>query len=85
MFQEYQPENWILNLDIDYFVEAAGGEYKQIFTDDYIRNVGKWIKKHFDKFHQILIALSPECCGNWEQSLRIANTLLEPLDIKIEI
>ncbi len=85
MFQEYPLENWILNFDIDYFIEEDEGEYKQIFTDDYIREVGKWIKKNYDRFHQIMIALSPECSGGWEQSLRIANILLEPLEIEVEI
>ena len=85
MFQEFYPENWLLNLDIDYFVEAVNGTYKQIFTDDYIRDIGAWIKTHYSKFHQIIIALSPDCCGGWEQSLRIANLLLEPLEIRIDI
>ena len=42
-------------------------------------------EKYKDKFDIITIALSPECCGSWENSINMANKILKPLNITIEI
>ena len=63
---------WVINLDFDYFFAR---EYKENFLFD-----KKWIeiffKKLKDQYDQndikmITIALSPECCGSWNNAEKI--------------
>ena len=69
---------WILNLDIDYFFF----ENKfQLFTDEYIRTLCHDIIKGIDDIAVVTIALSPECCGGWDNSLRIANLISKELGL----
>jgi UPF0489 domain len=78
---------WILNLDIDFFFvyHEQSNTYKQMFHTDFVRDLGKWIVKNRNRFAQIIIALSPECCGGWDNAVDIANVLLEPMEINIKI
>ena len=59
-------EQWILNLDLDYFYR----DNIQILTDEYIVKVAKDIKKAKDGIAVMTIALSPECCGGWDNAFR---------------
>lgn len=64
---EGSKNNLIINLDIDYFFSD---NYDIIFADiiiDEILNYFKDLLKH--KNNKLTIALSPECCGGWENSI----------------
>jgi hypothetical protein len=63
----------ILNIDIDYFFIDKDGNnnHFQFLTDGYILNICKEIKKSYNKIDVITIALSPEFCSGWKNSLSI--------------
>lgn len=74
---------WILNLDIDYFFTSYDGEkYIQLFSDEYIIRIAKEIKKSIRNIAVMTIALSPEMCGGWKKSERVAKLITEELGIK---
>ena len=65
---------WIINLDFDYFY-ARTHKRSPLFAHD-------WIKRIFDIVYMnwadqrvavITVALSPECCGGWDQATEILN------------
>ena len=71
---------WIINLDIDYFFLENENGYFQFVTDDYILGIAEEIKKKMAKIEVITIALSPECCGGWQNSERIARLIGSQLE-----
>jgi hypothetical protein len=72
---------WIVNLDLDYFFSRFEEELIQIYSDEAIRAFAKVIKKCMPNIDVLTIALSPECCGSWEESLRIMQIFSEILEI----
>lgn len=71
---------WILNIDIDYFFsDNSDGVRYQIFTDEYITNVGVEISKCIDSIEVLTIALSPSFCNGIENSKRVAKLLLKAI------
>lgn len=75
----------ILNIDIDYFFKQETEITFEIFSDSTVDFFSKWLLKNKHKFDIITVALSPECCGTWENAINMANRIFEPLKIKIEI
>jgi hypothetical protein len=75
----------ILNLDIDYFFIQHTNNTFELFSENTVNFFSNWLLKHKNKFDQITIALSPECCGSWDSSIKMANRILNPLDINIEL
>lgn len=75
----------ILNLDIDYFFRLNNGKSFEIFSDEIINFFSNWLVKHKDSFEQIIIALSPECCGSWDNAVSMTNRILKPLGIQVAI
>ena len=73
---------WILNIDIDYFFFES--EY-QMFTDEYIKKICANILTALPDIDVITISLSPECCGGWENSCRIANLMAKEFNLDFEI
>jgi hypothetical protein len=73
---------WILNIDIDYFFSE---DKYQMFTDDYIKELCLDILKRIDDIEVITIALSPECCGGWEKSYRLAKLMADSLGFEFKI
>lgn len=59
---------WIFNLDLDYFFDD---EYMRIFSDEYILAFAEDLKKAMDNIAILTIAMSPECCGSWENALSV--------------
>lgn len=57
---------YILNLDLDYFFNSRG---VRILTDDYIRLLIQEANKSLPNLAVITIAMSPECCGDWQNAL----------------
>lgn len=73
-------EKWILNIDIDYFFsDDIHGKRYQIFTDEYISNVGVEISKCMDNIEVLTIALSPSFCSGVGNSKRVAKLLLKAI------
>lgn len=63
---------WIINIDVDYFYAK---EYKTtpLYDTIWINNFFCELKNHYDKgdIALITIALSPECCGSWDNAEKI--------------
>lgn len=63
---------WVINLDLDYFYAR---EFKKhpMFSKEFIQNFFERLKYYYDQgdIALITVALSPECCGGWEQSFSI--------------
>ncbi len=81
-------KQWIVNLDIDYFFAKKDGDDKKIYqylTDEYIRLICREIKSKLDTTIAVLtIAMSPECCGDWESSIRVTNIVAEELGLNFK-
>lgn len=75
--QEVEDCNLILNIDIDYFFQDLDGEYFEIFSDDDIEFLCLIIDEYIEKIEVITIALSPECCGGWENAIRIVKKITD--------
>ena len=73
---------WILNIDIDYFFYE--NKY-QMFTDDYIKELCLDILRGIEDIEVITIALSPECCGGWDKSYRLAKLMADSLGFEFKI
>lgn len=58
-----------------------------MFTDDYIKQMCSNILEGIEDIEVITISLSPECCGGWDKSYRIAKLIAESfgLDFELEI
>lgn len=65
-------KKWILNIDLDYFFARRFKE-APMFSDQYIEYIFSLLKLSYDEDRVlcITVALSPECCGSWENSERI--------------
>jgi len=81
--------NWIVNIDLDYFFQQIEGSnitfrfitYKSI--DFFLDKINKYLNKK--RISVITIALSPECCGNWENSLELMRYFSQKLEIDFNI
>lgn len=62
--------NWICNIDLDYFFYEVDDSYAQLVTDSYIEKLFKVLSNEVqnNKISVLTIALSPEFCGGWENS-----------------
>lgn len=83
-----EENQFIFNIDIDYFFLKYNESYFQVFSDESIEIIFDQIANSYfsDRIRVITIALSPECCGGWGNSLKIYNRLAEKLNIeKIEL
>ncbi|MCH5216371.1 MAG: hypothetical protein J1F10_05470 [Muribaculaceae bacterium] len=65
---EKNERKWIFNLDFDYFFDNEG---MQIYSDEYIKAFSQDLYKALENIAVLTIAMSPECCGNWENSIHI--------------
>ena len=82
-----KEKNVIINIDLDYFFINDGDETIECFSDKYIE---KLFQKIFEinkskKIKTITIALSPECCGGWNESFRILEIVKRSLKLDIDI
>ena len=70
-------EPFIFNFDLDYFFNSYG---MRLFSDEYIQTMASDINKAMDRVAVMTIALSPECCGGWDNAIRVFNLLAEKID-----
>ena len=82
-------ENLIINLDIDFFfcpeLKSESNEYYLLFSE---YSIEKFVKEIFtlinkNKNNILTIAMSPECCGGWENSLEFINKYFKKYGISI--
>jgi len=72
-----EKSKFIIDIDLDFFfyLDDTGSdkERKLLFSEDYIQKIINKINKlkGSNRLLCITIALSPECCGNWDNSLRL--------------
>ncbi len=78
----FNTNRWILNLDLDYFFTPQPDKL-MIFSDEYIDAFITIIKKAIasGSIALITVALSPECCGSWEQAEAL---LLKIFDLRFK-
>ncbi|WP_110011323.1 cupin domain-containing protein [Chryseobacterium sp. AG844] len=74
----------IVNLDIDYFYSQHKKLYK-IYSDELIINVATILLENMDKIDVLTIALSPECCGGWENAFKTLKVINNIMDLGLEI
>ncbi|MEF9477351.1 hypothetical protein OWR28_06100 [Chryseobacterium sp. 1B4] len=74
----------IVNLDIDYFYSQHKDLYK-IYSDELIRNVANVLLENINKIDVLTIALSPECCGGWENSFEVLKIINGIMNLDMEI
>ena len=74
---------WIFNIDIDYFFTVIGEDRILLYSYDFIDAFGELLAREAEHAAQIIICLSPECCGGWEESKKVANRILTYFDISI--
>lgn len=68
--QKFINENkWIVNLDLDYFYSSLP-EKKLMYSADYLEACARSLRAGLDNnlIEVLTIALSPECCGGWENA-----------------
>ena len=81
-----QGDNWILNLDIDYFfTDLNSTEYIQFLDEEYIDALCRSILKVYNKIDVITIAMSPYFCNGWTNSKRITERITKNLGINIDL
>lgn len=73
---------WIVNLDLDYFFESFDDGCFQILTDYYIIALAKRLRDVRNRIQALTIALSPECCGGWENALHALGVFMEAYEEK---
>ena len=71
-------EPFIFNLDLDYFFNDRG---MQLFSDDYIHAFASDVNMAMDRIAVMTIALSPECCGSWDNAIRVFNLIADRIDL----
>lgn len=72
-------------MDLDYFFLSSNNKYFQLYTDETLSIIFNQIADCYlntDKIEVITVALSPECCGGWENSIKIYNKLAELLNLE---
>lgn len=75
-----ESTKWIINLDLDYFYESNDNTCFQLLSDEYISMLAYKLKNIRDQIQVLTIALSPECCRNWDNSLHALNIFMETFE-----
>jgi hypothetical protein len=78
---ENEKGKLLINVDLDYFFLSINEDKYQAFSDEFIKVIARQITNKVSENTILTIAWSPECCGGWQQSMRISNILCEILEI----
>lgn len=85
---EYPSDGWILNLDLDYFFcKEEDGSYLPMFSDQYSNAIFSAIAdaNASGLVKCLTIALSPECCGGWDNAEQMCSVLTKQLGISFDL
>ena len=74
-------DQWIVNIDLDFFFTGEDGECSQFITRKYIKNICKEIKNSLPQIDVVTIAISPEFCNGWGNAFNILRVITTELDI----
>jgi hypothetical protein len=80
--QLISKKNWLFNIDFDYFF-ARDYKATPLMDKDYITKIFSTIKLAYDEGRILCLtaALSPECCGSWENAEMILKPFCEVFEI----
>ncbi|MBU1370024.1 MAG: UPF0489 family protein [Bacteroidetes bacterium] len=82
------PYKWIVNIDLDYFFQKIDDTEITIrfISNDAIDFLIHKLKAYLSsgKIEVMTIALSPECCGGWKNSIDLMNYFAIRLNLKID-
>ncbi len=78
---ENSKRKWIFDLDIDFFFTKHDEQRIQFLSDEYVLAVAEEIKKSLKSIEILTIALSPECCGGWDNAIRVAKIITDCLNV----
>lgn len=76
---------WVVNIDLDYFY-ARDMKNHLLFSQDYMSNFFDQLSAYYDEgvIKLITVALSPECCGGWDQSLKALELFNKSFNLKMK-
>ncbi|WP_297097839.1 UPF0489 family protein [uncultured Draconibacterium sp.] len=83
------PYEWIVNIDLDYFFQKIDDtDITLKFISDeaidfFLEKLNTYLANN--KIKVVTIALSPECCGGWENSLGLMKFFAERLRIEFNL
>jgi hypothetical protein len=77
---------WIVNIDLDYFY-ARQFKNSPMVHEHYIRDFFKIIKNAYDenKICVLTVALSPECCGSWDNAQLLLQIFCEVFLLELKV
>lgn len=79
-----KKNGWIINIDIDFFFSNCKG-YLQLYSNEVVEKVAENLMQNLHKIDVLTICLSPECCGGWENSIRVFNIFNRILNLDVDI
>ncbi|NEU08622.1 hypothetical protein GZH53_09895 [Flavihumibacter sp. R14] len=71
----------VIDIDIDVFFAENGSGHREILTKKEFQAFVQKIKPFIKKAKLVTIALSPECCGGWENSINMFSHLNQELGL----
>ena len=75
----------LLNNNLSEYVDYFFNNNVQLFTETYIESICTQIVKEKAKIAVLTIALSPDCCGGWENAIRVYNYIAERLFLEMRL
>ncbi len=78
-------DSWIINLDLDFFFyESSIGKPKRRFSREFARQVFEQIQvmRSQNRIIALTVALSPECCGGWDEAEMVLGEFLACVEIQ---
>ena len=82
---EDSKNGFIINLDLDYFFSRLNSKTVQLYSDETIKTVATLLKNKLRGIDVLTICLSPECCGGWENSIRVLKIFEDILELELNI
>jgi hypothetical protein len=83
-------KNWIINIDIDYFycqyIDDNDRFYNiRLYSKRFIQELVDTLLSYKNRIYSLTIALSPECCGGWDNAINICNFIVDRMKIDFSL